>query len=147
MKALIEGYELEGGGPDSDLRRELEGLSDQDLLALLAAEAPDVYARTDRTQRRRILRAVEIARSRAKSSRPTVPALNALLLGPYFPRSEVHQRIELRLDDRLQNGLVEEVRTLQAQGLSWERLDYLGLEYRYVTKYVMGELRRNDMLQ
>ena len=146
LNALIEGYSPEGSGPDPRLRRELEALSDSELLAILEAEAPDVSARTDRTQRRRLVRAVEIARSRADSVAGTSAApLNALLLGPYYPRATVHRRVEERLDERLRNGLIEEVRNLRGKGLDWERLDYFGLEYRYVSRYLQGQMCLDEM--
>ena len=145
INALLDEYELAGGAPDPALRERLAPLSDEDLLDLLRREAPDLYERTDRTQRRRIVRAVEIARTRSGAPAPPPFALDPLLLAPYYPRREVHRRIEERLDVRLEAGLIEEVAALHEAGAPWQWLDDLGLEYRYVGRYLRGELSRERM--
>jgi len=142
IKALLDGYRLSGGGPDPGLRQSLAGLSDHELLECLQREAPDLAARVDTGQRRRLLRAVEIARSRVGPESAAGPEFRpeALLLAPYYPRQQMHARIESRLDARLAAGLVAEVAGLQARGLSWERLEWFGLEYRFVARHLQGFL-------
>lgn len=72
--------------------------------------------------------------------------LNALVLGVLFPRSVVHERIEKRLDSRLHEGLIAEVDNLHKQyGMSWEALEFLGLEYRCVSEYLQGKLEYDEM--
>ena len=72
--------------------------------------------------------------------------LDALLLGVYFPRSEVHARIEARLDSRLTDGLVDEVKHLhELNEVSWEQLEFFGLEYREVSRYLKGECTLSEM--
>jgi len=151
LKALLDDYRLEGSGSTAAFRRNLELRTDEELLSLLAAEAPDIFARADRTQRRRIIRALEIARTRqtgqdaAGSGEELQLPLRPLLLAPYFPRPELHARIAARLEARLKAGLVAEVARLHEQGVSWERLDFLGLEYRYVARHLTGALSLPDM--
>ncbi|NOY81576.1 MAG: tRNA (adenosine(37)-N6)-dimethylallyltransferase MiaA [Kiritimatiellaeota bacterium] len=142
LNALIAGYALEGGPPNPAIRERLAGATDTELVELLAARAPDILARTDRTQHRRLVRAVEIALTRDAQSEPTAadPLGAALLLGPYYPRRTVHRRIAERLDARLAAGLLEEVERLHAHGLSWDRLEYFGLEYRWAVRRLRGEL-------
>jgi tRNA dimethylallyltransferase len=111
----------------------------------LAAVAPDVFARTDCTQRHRILRALEIARSRHEHPGSALPPVRALLLAPFYPRGELHRRIEARLDARLALGLVAEVSALHEQGLPWERLEHFGLEYRWVARFLQGHLSSAEM--
>lgn len=66
--------------------------------------------------------------------------LDALILGVYYPRSEVRARIEARLDSRLTDGLVDEVQKLhEINGVSWEQLEFFGLEYREAARYLRGE--------
>jgi len=148
LNALLDGYAMEGGAPDPNLRRELEGLATPDLCEMLEREAPDVFARTDLTQRRRVVRALEIARSR-QGAPPCPPAapLDPLLIAPYYPRQEVHRRIAQRLDSRLRDGLVEEVRALHDRGLSWERLEFLGLEYRCVAQHLQHRMGLAEMCE
>ena len=147
VNALLDGYGLDGAAPDPALRHELAESSDADLIAMLRREAPDLAERVDTGQRRRLLRAVEIARSRGLPSTSVVPPLRlrALLLGPYYPRATVHERIARRLDARLDAGLVAEVAALHASGLSWERLAWFGLEYRCVALHLQGELTLAEM--
>ncbi len=141
LNALLNGYLMEGGNPDPKLREHFQPLADADLLERLRQEAPDIYERTDHTQRRRILRALEIAFTRnAGTAPPSFPPLEALLVGPFYPRPIIHRRIEKRLDERLQQGLVEEVAKLHEQGVSWQRLDNFGLEYRYAAQYLQQQI-------
>lgn len=150
VKALLDDYALEGGGRDPALRAELDQYSDEDLLALLREEAPELYARVDRTQRRRLIRAVEIARTQndaGKGNDLQSVKLNPLLLAPYYPRRDVHQRIDKRLDQRLAQGMIAEVQQLHEEGVSWEKLEWFGLEYRYISRYLRGQLTREEMRQ
>jgi len=149
LNAILDGYQLEGPPPDQARRQQLELLDDTQLLQRLQELAPpELFARTDKTQRRRILRAVEMAEDLA-SGRPAPvfpPGLDDyLILAPHYPRPIVHQRIAERLDARLDQGLVEEVQGLLDEGVTPERLDWLGLEYRYVGKYLSGELTLPEM--
>jgi tRNA dimethylallyltransferase len=145
VNALLDEYRLSGGTPDPTLREELAKLPDEELLDRLRTDAPDLYERADKTQRKRIVRAIEIAHTRTAAAEPPSLQLDPLLLAPYYPRQEVHKRIGQRLDARLDAGLIEEVAVLHAAGASWQWLDDLGLEYRYVSRYLRGELSREQM--
>ena len=147
LQALLDGYDLSGGAPDPEMRLQLKQLPLSELIELLRKEAsPALFARTDLTQVRRVVRAIEIART-GDLCEPDVALQNSLILAPKYPRPVCHQRIEKRLDERLKQGLVEEVRQLHANGLSWEKLDWFGLEYRYVARFLKGELSWLDMRQ
>ena len=159
LKALLDGYGLPGTPPDPAVRAVLERLADAELDAALKAEAPDLYARTDRANRRRLLRALEIARvrataagftdehepSRTDTDAPAPLPLLPILLAPYFPRPELHRRIEQRLDARLAAGMVAEVAGLHAAGVPWERLEFFGLEYRHAALYLQGKMSLDEM--
>lgn len=71
--------------------------------------------------------------------------LRPLLLAPYYPRPELHRRIERRLDERLAAGMIDEIAALHAAGVSWERLEFFGLEYRHVALFLQGKLERREM--
>ena len=115
------------------------------LLQILQREAsPELLARTDLSQTRRIIRAIEIARS-GNAPPPPPPLSNAILLAPKFTREEVRERIRIRLDARLGEGLVEEVQGLLDRGLPAERLEWFGLEYRYVGRFLAGLLTYEEM--
>lgn len=145
IKALLEGYDQEGGEPDIELRAELEKKDTDQLIALLRERASQrLFERTDKTQKRRIIRALELAFNGVTvEPRPVIE--DALVIAPYFKRSELHARIEERLDARLSEGLVEEVRRLHDRGMSWERMDWLGLEYRFVSRGLSGQMDMDEV--
>ena len=146
INALIRGYDLPGGEPDPQLREELQSLSHEQLMARLQAVAtPEFLKRVDITQDKRIIRAIEIALSPEAEPIHAEPLDNPLVIAPYYPRKTVRERIEIRLDERLKLGLVEEVRMLHQNGVSWEKLDWFGLEYRYVSRYLKNELTFDQM--
>ena len=146
VNALIRGYDLPGGEPDPQLREELQSFSHEQLMARLQAVAtPEFIKHVDVTQDKRIIRAIEIALSPEAESIHAEPLDNPLVIAPYYPRKTVRERIEIRLDERLKLGLVEEVQMLHKNGISWEKLDWFGLEYRYVSRYLKNELTFDQM--
>ena len=76
-----------------------------------------------------------------------LPQFTSTVIGIHWEREALRQRITARLRERLENGMIEEVESLHAGGIAWERLDYYGLEYRYVGAYLRGDMNRNDMFQ
>ncbi len=147
LHALLSGYDLPGGGPEPERRQELETMSLEELIALLRQQAsPALFARTDLSQARRVIRALEIAQA-DENALPGEALQDPLILAPSYSRQVCHQRIEKRLDERLAQGMVREVENLRKEGLSWEQLDWLGLEYRYVARFLRGELNWQEMRQ
>lgn len=145
IKALLDGYDQEGGKPDMELRDELEKKETGQLIEMLKEKAaPRLFQRTDKTQRRRIIRALELALN-GVTVEPKPVLEDALVIAPYFKRQELHARIEARLDSRLAEGLVEEVRQLHDMGMSWERMDWLGLEYRFISRGLSGQMDMGDV--
>ncbi|MFL5663028.1 MAG: tRNA (adenosine(37)-N6)-dimethylallyltransferase MiaA, partial [Ktedonobacteraceae bacterium] len=67
------------------------------------------------------------------------PFYTSLMLGIHWPRTLLYQRIDARVDERMQQGVVQEVRNLLDQGISYERLEALGLEYRFISRWLRGE--------
>lgn len=149
LDAALRGYRLEEVPPDHQLRAELALKSDQELCGILAALRPELHNKTDLLERQRTIRAIEIARydSVGQKTEQRFPDLHPLVIGIRLERDEMRRRITERLRARLENGLVEEVQELHQRGISWERLDYYGLEYRYVGAFLRGDLNRNDMFQ
>ena len=140
VKALLDGYDQDGGAPNPELRAELETQPLGTLIEMLRKEAsPALFQRTDTTQKRRVIRSIELARF-GETIAP-VPAIDdSLVIAPFFDRKVIHTRIEKRLDERLTAGMLEEVQRLHDEGMSWERMDWLGLEYRFAAKALTGEL-------
>lgn len=145
IKALLEGYSYSGGEPDEALRQQLASLPLETLVDILKKEAaPELFQRTDLTQARRVIRAIELARN-AQMTQQEPFLSHPLILAPYFPREEIRARIQRRLTARLEHGLVEEVESLHQKGLSWERMEWLGLEYRFLSRFLRGLLSRKEM--
>jgi tRNA dimethylallyltransferase len=149
ISAIVEGYELVDVPPNDSLRAELEGLPLPQLVERLAKADPDAVSRIDKSNRRRLIRAIEIgAAGRAHSAaRQRSPRYHCLQLGLTWPREILEERIEKRLRDRLANGMIDEVAKLRSRGVSDTRLDKLGLEYRFITRYLRGELPSLDQLR
>jgi len=148
LEAVLEGYALAEAPRDEMLRRELEGMTDGALRALLRGLGGGRHNTTDLRDRERILRAIEVAKASSASRDPVPQPFRPLLIGVRWPRDVLRRRVADRLRARLEEGLVEEVEGLAAGGVSWERLDRLGLEYRYVALFLRGRIKnRNDLFQ
>jgi len=145
LKALLDGYDQDGGAPSPDLRTQLEGRTLAELVDILRHEAPpELFARTDLTQARRVIRGIELSRG-AKVINGEPLLRDPLILAPWYDRQTVRTRIEERLDARLKEGLLDEVRRLHDQGVSWERMEWLGLEYRFAARHLTGTLTYQEM--
>jgi tRNA dimethylallyltransferase len=115
----------------------------------LQALRPEQHNRTDLEDRSRLIRAIEIAvGEELATARPLErPNLNPRIFGLRWPREMLRKRITQRLRQRLEQGMIEEVEGLHKAGVTWETLDFYGLEYRFVGQYLQGQLNRNDLFQ
>ena len=149
LSAIVEGYQLVDVLPNDPLRTELEGLPLAQLVERLEKSDPAAASRIDKANPRRLIRAIEIASAgRAPSAaHQSSPHYNCLQLGLTWPREILETRIEKRLRERLASGMVDEVAGLRSRGVSDTRLEKLGLEYRYITRYLRGELGTLDDLR
>ena len=148
ISAIVECYELVDVPPNDPLRAELEDLPLPELVERLEKSDPDAASRIDRSNRRRMIRAIEIAAAGRPhtAAHQSSPRYNCLQLGLTWPREILEARIEKRLRDRLANGMIDEVAGLRSRGVSDTRLDKLGLECRYIARYLRGELATLDDL-
>ena len=149
ISAIVEGYELVDVPPNDPLRAEFEDLPLAQLVERLEKSDPDAARRIDKSNRRRLIRALEIAAAGRgdAAAHQRAPRYHCRQLGLTWPREILEARIEKRLRDRLANGMIEEVAGLRARGVSDTRLDKLGLEYRYIARYLRGELATRDDLR
>ena len=160
IEAATCGYSLPEVPPDPALREELETKSDEELISRLAELKP-LHNSTDYDTRKRLIRALEIAIYEAEHpvERTSFLPKNTYYIGTLVSRDERNARIDRRLDARLEEGMVEEIRGLlegthpavkpDADGnrrpVPAEDLIYYGLEYKFVTLYIIGELSYEDM--
>jgi tRNA dimethylallyltransferase len=149
LDAALRGYRMREVPEDGVWRAGLEGVSDTELAALLREYRPGLHNSTDLLDRQRTIRALEIARFQADwaGDDEPFPALRPLVIGIRWERAELRRRITERLRQRLESGMIEEVQRLHDEGVGWDRLDYYGLEYRFVGMLLRGELNRNDLFQ
>ncbi|XWW47293.1 tRNA (adenosine(37)-N6)-dimethylallyltransferase MiaA [Fibrella sp. USSR17] len=136
--------------PNEALRSELAPLSDAQLLERFA-QTPSVYSdKADTSTRKRLIRAIEIGTylnahpGVVPAPRPPLPPYRVIGLDP--PVAVRRDRISRRLRDRLQHGLIDEVERLLKAGIAPEKLIFYGLEYNYVTQYVLGELPYGELV-
>jgi tRNA dimethylallyltransferase len=149
ISAIVEGYELVDVPPNNTLREELECLSLAQLVERLKRCDPEAASRIDQCNPRRLIRAIEVASAgRAHSAaRKSSPRYHCLQLGLTWPLETLQERIEKRLRERLANGMVDEVAGLRSRGVPDIRLEKLGLEYRYISRYLRGELGTLDAMR
>ncbi|MBN1956626.1 MAG: tRNA (adenosine(37)-N6)-dimethylallyltransferase MiaA [Desulfuromonadales bacterium] len=149
LDAVLRGYRLVEVSENSALREELRALEDEEIRSRLLTLKPEQHNRTDLDQRERIIRALEIAigEHEAEQDLPPVPQLRPLVFGLHWPRNVLRKRIAQRLQQRFDQGMIEEVQQLHESGVPWESLEFYGLEYRLIAQYLQGKLNRNDMVQ
>jgi len=144
VDSVAEGYQLSDRAPDLSLRAHLETFDTPALYEMLREKLPDTEI--DPRNRNRVMRALE--RLAADDYHPSrrEQRYDTLKIGVTWPREILKRRIDERLETRLRQGMVEEVKGLMEQGVSTEFLMKLGLEYRYITRYLLGEIPYDQMV-
>lgn len=153
IDAVTKGYDFSQKPSDVKshqlLRQELDKLSLDQLLIKLKKVDLKTYKIIDQKNRRRVQRALEIY-VETGSSKSTNQAQSSpyevLYIGLKFPLVKIYQKIDQRLENRLEAGMINEVKKIRQQGASWKRLDDFGLEYRYVSRYLRGLIDHQTML-
>ncbi|MBR3907363.1 MAG: tRNA (adenosine(37)-N6)-dimethylallyltransferase MiaA [Bacteroidaceae bacterium] len=148
VESVLKGYRLLPVPENPALRARLETKTLEELTAMLATYK-QLHNNTDTDSKKRAIRAIEIEEyylSRPVEER-SFPQLNALVVGVSVERDVRRERISCRLRERLEQGMVDEVRALLNSGLAPEQLIYYGLEYKYLTLYITGALGYDDMVK
>ena len=147
LDSILRGYEMKQVPRNQELRDVLSHLDDEALRdRFLSYKIP--HNVTDLNDKDRLIRAIEINDfdQNHKDDAP-FPKYNSLNFGIHFEREEIRKRITSRLKDRLKNGMIDEVKQLLEKGFTAEQLMFYGLEYKFVTQHVIGDLRYNDLFQ
>ncbi|WP_216616585.1 tRNA (adenosine(37)-N6)-dimethylallyltransferase MiaA [Marinifilum caeruleilacunae] len=146
LEAVLKGYKLIAVPKDQGFRDEMEKKSIDELEEILRSYK-DLHNTSDLETRKRAIRAIEIERYYAANPQIDMeyPEMNPLLVGIKFDRESRRDRISLRLKERLKSGMVEEVESLLKSGVSAEDLIYYGLEYKFLTQYVTGQITYDEM--
>lgn len=150
LEAVLKGYRIPDVRENPLLRRSLMGLAVGELVSRLERENPKLAKETDLGNKKRVVRALEIASRERQApvhySEPSPVTIKATVFGISCERRVLNKRIDDRLDERLALGLVDEVRRLLDSGLPAARLRQLGLEYREAAAYLAGLKGYDEMV-
>ena len=152
IEAVLNGYALSPVPQNQELRDSLSAKSLDELTAMLKAlkeqTGSNMHNRSDVVTVQRAIRAIEIETYNLQHPTPEreMPGISSLVIGVDVDRETRRRRISDRLEARLHEGMIDEVKGLLAEGVSAESLMYYGLEYKFVTEYVTGKTTYNDML-
>lgn len=146
LESVLKGYKLMPVPENTELRTRLADKSLDELTAILS-QYKTLHNSTDVDTAKRTIRAIEIEEYYAANpvAEREFPQLNSLIIGVDIDRESRREKITRRLKQRLEEGMVDEVRQLLAQGIPAEDLIYYGLEYKYLTLYAIGELSYEEM--
>lgn len=151
VESVIREYQLSPVPKNEELRKEMASKSMEELTAILKElkerNNSDMHNKTDVDSPQRAIRAIEIETYNAEH--PTedryFPQIETTLIGVDIPRDERRRKISSRLKARLDEGMIDEIRSLLNSGVDAEDLIYYGLEYKYVTEHVIGKLSYDEM--
>ena len=145
--SIISGYKMFEVPPDSGLRVELEKKSMEELKEILLTYK-NLHNTTDLDTKKRVIRAIEIEHSSRNKTKQGIefPKVKALLTGIIFDRDKRRKMITERLKQRLDSGMVDEVKNLIDKGLDTETLIYYGLEYKFITLFLTGKITYSEMV-
>lgn len=146
LESVLKGYRLLPVPENPELRASLEGKSLEELTALLASYKK-LHNSTDVDTPKRAIRAIEIEEyyKQQPVEHREFPQLNSLIIGVDIDRELRREKITRRLKQRLEEGMIDEVRNLLAEGIAPEYLIYYGLEYKYLTLHATGQLTFEEM--
>lgn len=146
IEAVLKGYRLIPVPENPELRKQLGQKSDDELADILSSYK-ELHNTTDLDTRKRTIRAIEIEeyyKNTPVDPNP-FPQLNSIIFGVRYDRMTEIQRIKRRLAQRLEDGMIDEVKTLLNAGINPQDLIYYGLEYKYLTEYIIGKISYDDM--
>ena len=151
IEAVLKGYKLSPVPQNQELRDSLEGKSLEELTEMLvklkAQNGSNMHNKTDVDSCQRAIRAIEIETYNIAHPTPLreLPPVDSLIIGIDIDRELRREKITRRLKARLDNGMVEEVKALLNEGIPAEDLIYYGLEYKFLTEFLIGHLSYDEM--
>lgn len=147
IEAVLKGYNIPNIPENTQLRAELIDEEKNVLAKKLLELSPGIYEKTDLSSKKRIIRGIEVALSADKISfESTSSRIDPLVLCTRWDRDKLKKRIEIRLKERLKQGMVEEVKNLLSSGIPAERFALFGMEYKHAARYINGEVNYATMV-
>lgn len=153
LDSFIRKYELVEVPQNEKFRKELEERSLEELDSILLKLKPDLHNRTDLNIKDRVIKAIEIATfmqseeyQKNKEELLKRPEVNPFIIGTTIDRTLLRENIKKRLIERINSGMIEEVENLNKQGFSFERMEKLGLEYRFISEYLEGKIESKEKM-
>ncbi len=148
LSAILKGYNLVDANLNGKRFDQLIDLSEEELSQKLLELNPAQHNTTDLRIKERIVKAIIIAEAEKDQSKiHKSKSVKSLVIGITKSRDEIKKNITGRLKARLNEGMIEEVETLIKSGITKEKLEFFGLEYKFISRYLSGELNYNDMFQ
>jgi len=149
IESVLENYHLKDTPVNDELRVDLNNYTIEQLVEQLSTYR-ELHNTTDTNDRNRLVRAIEIEQYKLDNPHAinnNIDLLANVLVGIHFEREVIRARITSRLDNRLKNGMIEEVEALLDNGLTPAQLKFYGLEYRYITMYLTNEITYKTMFE
>ncbi|MCX6799672.1 MAG: tRNA (adenosine(37)-N6)-dimethylallyltransferase MiaA [Candidatus Falkowbacteria bacterium] len=150
LQSVVDGFSLNNASPDEALRESLEDKTIEELFEKINRMNSDFAQKinnSDKNNKRRLIRYIEIIGKNnvfEKNNKESI--YDTLIIGINFPKDVIHERIKERLKIRLEKeDLIEEVKRLHEEGLSYRKLESFGLEYRYIALYLQKKLSQKEM--
>ncbi len=149
LDAIVRDYQLVILPENKKLHEELESTPLEVLAERLIKLQPDLHVKADLLEKDRVIKALEIIEAKKQGVDSTSvqrPEIKPLIIGTTLPRPQLWENISRRLRERLDGGMLEEVQFIHDSGISWERLEKLGLEYRFCSEYLQGKIESKEKL-
>jgi len=147
LSAILQNYKLRKADLSQNRIKELENYSEEKLRGILLSIKPKQHNITDLITKERIIKAILIEEANQLENIQSIYSISSLNIGIKLERNQIKRRITDRLKKRLDEGMIEEVKNLLDMGISHNKLSLFGLEYKFISQYLLGELNYNDTYQ
>jgi tRNA dimethylallyltransferase len=152
IDAVVNNISYPDAPHDKELRESLEKMTAEELFTKLSGLDKDFAISLNNSEmnnRQRLVRSIEIATALGKIPKVTKNQsdYDVTWIGLNYPYEKLKERIHIRLLKRIDAGMIDEVKKLHEEGLSWEKLDGFGLEYRYVSRYLRVMITKEEMIR
>ena len=149
IDAIVRDYKLVILPENKTLHEKLMATPLNELAERLLKEQPELHTKCDLLEKDRVVKALEIIEAKRQGFDSTSvdrPEIKPFIIGTTLPRPQLWENISIRLKERLNGGMIEEVQGIHDMGISWERLEKLGLEYRFCSEFLQGKYANKEEL-